>query len=280
MKKKKILFWLLAIVSILVGLFISFVSWLSEGLGFYGGIISHIFCYIGMFAPVVSIVCVVLGGRKLRKGDTKKAILLALVGLIYAGAVMGELLIEEATATIRTEKNIAAYNEQMYGKGWDSAPAIDGIPEGYQEVLNKFYASARDGLTESLVDLGAVAMADYYGDAGLDNIGFAMMDVNDDDVDELLIGTVAPVEGGTAIFCIYSNPENAMVSVISAEDEVHYLHAGEANGAYLAEIAGCGAAWSLGFVEGESVMAVTYQEITMDPAGRMTLEMIPFSRYK
>ena len=35
-------------------------------------------------------------------------------------------------------------------------------------------------------------MADYYGDVGLDNIGFDMMDVNGDNVDELLNGTVAP----------------------------------------------------------------------------------------
>ena len=278
--KKKILFWLLAVVSILAGLFVSVFSWASEGLGFYYGIISHIFCYIGMLAAVVSIVCVVLGSRKLRKGETKKAILLALAGLIYAGAVIGELFIEEAVDTVRMEKDIAARNEQMYGAGWDSAPAIDGIPGRYQEVLGKFYAVVRDEWSgDQLMDLGGTIMPAYYGDSSLDNIGFILKDLNGDGSDELLIAATAPTEaGGTAFFCMYSDPENPYLNLDGIEDETFYLH--EVDGVYMAEIEGRGAAWQFDDEDGDKLVEITYLELALDPANRLTLDLIPFSRYR
>ena len=48
----------------------------------------------------------------------------------------------------------------------------------------------------------------------------------------------------------------------------------------MSEIHGRDAAWLLGTVEGESIVDITYQEGAMDPSGRLTLEMIPFSQYK
>lgn len=45
-----------------------------------------------------------------------------------------------------------------------------------------------------------MSMPEHYGDVSLDNIGFALKDINSDGNEELMIGTVAPVkEGGTAI---------------------------------------------------------------------------------
>lgn len=115
--------------------------------------------------------------------------------------------------------------------------------------MNEFYASIKGGLTDNLMNFGAVSMTDYYGDAPLDNIGFRVMDVNGDRVDEVVIGTTAPAaEGGTVIFCVYGTPKNPNFSV--------------------------------GSVEGESFVDINYREGAMDPAGRLTLEMIPFSRYK
>lgn len=38
------------------------------------------------------------------------------------------------------------------------------------------------------MDLGAVSMAGYYGDESLDDVGFGLVDLNGDHIDELLTG--------------------------------------------------------------------------------------------
>lgn len=278
----KILFWILAIISIPVGLFVSIVCMLSRGLGLSSTIFGDIVCIAGMFALVVSVVCMVLGIIKLRKGYVKKALVIALIGVVYSCIMVAGIYIDDAVDTMQMEKDIAERNAQLYGEGWDAAPAIEGIPELYQEVLNKFYAVVRDAFpADQLVDLGAMTMAERYGDTPLDNIGFSLMDVNGDGVNELLIGTVMPVEeGGTEIFCMYSDPENPHLNLQSLEGETYYLHSGTTDDVYIAEIGGENAVWLLGAEAGESIVNITYQEGTPDPANRLTLEMIPFSQYK
>ena len=277
----QILFWILAILSIPVSLFISIVCWAGQGLGLAGTGIGEIVFVLGIPAVVVSIVCMVLGIIKLRKGNAKKAVVLALAGVVYSCAILAGYFIDDAVHTVRFDKEIAERNEQIYGEDWDAAPAIEGIPELYQEVLNKFYVAVRDKWpADQLIDLPAVKMTDYYGDAPLDNIGFVLMDVNSDGIKELLIGTAAPVEeGGTAILCLYSDPENPFVNLHGMEGETYYLHPGGGN-TYVAEIGGEDAAWLLGAEEGTNLVDILYQEGAMDPAGRLTLEMIPFSQYK
>ena len=163
-----------------------------------------------------------------------------------------------------------------------SSPAIGGIPELYQEVLNKYYAVVRDRWSgDELTDLGAVAMADYYGDASLDNIGFVLMDLNGDNVDELLIGAVVHSDQQvTEIFCIYADPENPHYYLNSVEGDVYYLHFDETDGTYAAEIVESGSAWVIKPAESENSFDFALTEEAMDPAGRMTLALIPFSQYK
>ena len=69
----KILFWILAVVSILIGLFVSVVCYMSHGLGLTGTGFGEVVCLVGMVAAVVCIACTVLGIIKLRKGNAKKA---------------------------------------------------------------------------------------------------------------------------------------------------------------------------------------------------------------
>ena len=275
----KILFWILAIVSIAAGAFISLVSSMADGLGLAGTAIGDVVYAAGTVSAVVSIVCVVLGIIVLRKGNVKKAVAFALVGVAYPLIVLAGMYVDEAVHTSLMEKDIADRKDEMYGENWDAAPVISDIPELYVEVLNEVYAIAKDELDGDLMGFGVVSMPNYYNGAPLDNIGFTLMDVNGDSVNELLIGTAAPVEaGGTGIFCIYSDPENPFYSVCSIEGETYFLH--EADGAYLAEIDGRDAAWELLAVEGERIVDINYVEGAMDPAGRLTLDMIPFAQYK
>lgn len=278
----KILFWVLAIVSIPIGWFMTAVSVMSHGLGLSGTGIGEVVCVAGMFSIGVSIICMVLGIIKLRKGKVKKAVVFALVGVLYSGIILGGMYIDDAVHTIRMERDIAAWDNQMYGEGWDAAPAIEGIPELYQEILNKAYVVVRDKWpSDRMMDLPLTAMVEHYGEEPLENIGFLLMDVNGNGNQELLIGSTASAEeGGTVIFTMYSDPENPFISLRSLEGEIYYLHAGEADGTYVAEIGGADAAWLLGAEEGEGIVDICYQEGAMDPAGRLTLELIPFSKYK
>lgn len=278
----KLLFWILAVLSIPVGLFMSFFSVLCDGLGLTFTVIGDIMLITGKFSLVVCIVCAVLGIIRLRKGDLKKAIVCTLVALGYCAAIVVGMLIDDAVHTVQMDKRIAQWNEQKYGENWDAAPAIEGIPELYQEVLNKYYAVVRDRWPgDQLMDLGAVAMAEYYGDASLENIGFALVDLNGDNVDELVIGAVAQSDQqGNAIFCIYSDPENPHYSINSVEGNVYYLHSGETEGTYELEIVGRDMAWVIEPAQSENTFDFNPREGAMDPAGRMTLALTPFCQYK
>ena len=275
----KILFWILALLSFPAGCFVSFTSYLSHGLDLYGTGFGEVVCILGMLALPVCIFGAVLGIRSLRKGNAKKAVVFALMGLVFSGIIIAGIYIDDAIHTVQFEKELAARNEQLYGENWDAPPAIDGIPKLYQKVLNKYYAVIRDTWpADRLMDLGAVSMPDYYGDAPLDNIGFVLMDLNGDDVDELIIGCAEST--GTLIFCIYENTENPSYVINSVEGKTYYLHPGKTAGTYAAEIVGHNAAWEITPATARNTFAFTLSEGAMDPADRMTLELIPFSQYK
>ena len=278
----KFLFWLLAILSIPVGCILSFLCYLVDGLDLSGTNFGEVVMIAGMLAFVVCIVCVVLGIVRLRKGNVKKAVACILVALGYCAAIIVGFFIDEVVHSMQLKESIANRNKQLYGENWDAAPAIEGIPELYQEVLNKYYAVVRDRWpADQLMDLGAVAMADYYGDSSLDNIGFTFVDLNGDSIDEMVIGTVAHADQqANEIFCIYTDPQNPHYSINSVEGQLYYLRSGKADGTYEVEIAGEDVAWVIETAQSENVFDFYHREGAMDPAERMTLAMTPFSQYK
>lgn len=279
--KMKILFLVLAILSILVGYFISFTCYMDYGLGLAGTGFGEVVLIAGIFLLVVCIADMIMSIVALRRGKVKKAIAFALVGVLYSAVILGGYLIDDAVHTKQLEKSIAQREEQMYGEGWDSPSAIEGIPELYQEVLNEYDAVVRDRWSaDQLMDLGAVSMADYYGDMSLDNIGFGLMDLNGDNVDELLIGAVTSEGEGTVVFCVYSDPENPFYSINAVEGETYYLHSGQTDGTYMAEIVGRDAAWEIIPATAENTFDFNYREGLLEPADRLTLELTPFSQYK
>ena len=279
---KKILFWILAIAMLPVGWFLSFTCYMAHGLHLSSTIIGEVACIAGILSLGVCIVGAVLGIIKLCKGNAKKALGCALIGVIYCGIIFAGIALDEAVSGMLLERDIANRNEQMYGEGWDAPSAIEGIPELYQQVLNEYYAIVRDRWpADRLMDIGAVSMAGYYGDEPMDNIGFVLMDLNGDACDELVIGATGTGAGeGTAIFCIYTDTENPFYAINSVEGQTYYLHSGETEGTYLAEIAGADAAWVIEPVERANAFDMNYLEGAMDSAGRMALELIPLSQYK
>lgn len=278
----KVLFWIISVVSIIVGLMLSFICLVVRGFGLAGTAFGEIVHIVGMLSCAVSIIGMVLGIIKLRKGKKKAAIMFALLGLIFSGIIFGGIEIDEMIYAKRLDAQFENRDEQMYGENWNAAPNVEGIPEHYQVLLNKFYVMVRDRWpAEKLMDVGAMAMADHYGEASTDNIGFALVDLNNDHVDELVIGTAVPTEeGATLIFCICTDPENPIYAINSVEGDAYYLHPGDTDGSYKAEIVGENAAWVIAQAEKENTFDFTYREGTMDPAGRVVLDMTPFSRYK
>lgn len=109
----KIIFWLLAVLSIFAGLFMSVISYMSYGLGFSYTIIGDIVLIAGMFSLVVCIVCVVLGILRLRKGNVKKAIVCILVALCYCVVILAGIAIDDALYSLLLDKRAVYDNEQI-----------------------------------------------------------------------------------------------------------------------------------------------------------------------
>ena len=278
---KKVLFGVFVLLSLAASVFTTFMCWLAEGLGVIGTGLGKVVVLLGMAAVVVAIVGMILGIRSLRRNKGKQALLFALMGAIFSGVIIGGFFLDEALMGRKLEQDTEDWMNELYGEGWNSPSAIEGIPEQYEELLNQFYVTVRDSWSaEDLMNLGAVCMPEYYGDAPLENIGFTFMDLNGDGIDEMVIGTADPVEGATVVFCVYENPENPFYAINSVEGNAYYMHVGETEGTYAAEIMGQDLAWVIKPVEEAGMFDFDVQEGAMDPAGRLTLEMTPFAQYK
>ena len=276
----KVLFWVCSGLSIVVGLMIGLLSWVAVGLGLIYTPAGEVVCEVGKFAGVAGIIGALVGFFVLCKGREKLALLFALLGLFYSGGILAGMVMDDLWASTTRDREFDRYMEEIYGEGWDSPPAIDGISELYQILLNQFYVAVREEWpAEKLMELGACSMSGYYGDAPLDNIGFVFMDLNGDAIQELVIGTASPAEE-TVIFCIYANDKCPNYAIDSVEGQTYCLHDGEGEGTYEVEIIGCDYAWVIGPVIPGGLFDATERAGAMDPAGRLTLGMIPFSWYK
>ena len=172
---------------------------------------------------------------------------------------------------------MAVLNEAL---AYQILSVVEEIPEGRVATYGQIARLIGRERNSRLVGK-VLSMAEYYGDAPLDNIGFVLMDLNGDKVDELVIGAVAQAEQqGNEIFCIYSDPQNPSYVINGVEGKLYYLHSGEADGTYEAEIVGHHSAWIIETAERENTFDFNLKEGAMDPDGRMTLDLIPFSRYK
>lgn len=285
MKPKKssilygILFALVALFVLWNSLLFSFACYMAYGLDLGGSLFGTALCLAGIATVAVGLVGVILGIIRLRKGRKALAFLLAVLGAIYGGLIYGGIAIDEAFSATRMEQNLANWMDETYGEGWNTPPAIEGIPEGFQEILNQFYVVVRDCWpAERLMDLGAVSMPGHYGDASLENIGFVLMDLNGDSVDELVIGGAA--EDATAVFCVYTDPTMPFYSICSTGGETYYLHPGQTEGAYEAELEGMNSAFVIVPAQTENTFDFDYREGAMDPANRLALDLIPFAQYK
>ena len=139
----KVLIWFLWVLSIFVGLFVSFVSYMAHGLGLAGTACGEVVCIMGMLALAICIAGIVLGIIGMRKGKVKKALACALISLGYCAAIIAGTLIDDAVHTMQLEKRIAERNEQLYGESAESLSTIQSSPDLHQEATEEFFVDGR-----------------------------------------------------------------------------------------------------------------------------------------
>lgn len=135
----KVCIWLLWILSIFVGLFVSFVSYLSRGLGLAGTAFGEVVCIMGTLTLAICIAGMVLGIISMRKGKVKKALACALISLGYCAAIIAGTLIDDAVHTMQLEKRIAERNEQLYVESTEGLSSIQRSPDLHQEATEEFF---------------------------------------------------------------------------------------------------------------------------------------------
>lgn len=287
----KILFWLLAIILVPVNVYLTFFFLLSGAVGGYSGTLGVILDILGIMGHatiIISIVGLIVAIIFYKKGQLKKAFLCVIAGTIYGLALVGSMLLLDV---IHNEKYNADYENKLveiFGENWDAPSNYSEIPDGYERVLNMMYVAVKEQWTQEEFGKtgelwGVETMIPYYGDNSLENIGFIVKDLNNDGIDELVIGTT---NEETLVFIIYYDPGNTSELFSGAEGRTYYVHNGE-NGLYQFEIDGVNdegnpmnASWSLVQGTADNLMDFNYVEGALDPMNRLTLEMIPFADYK
>ncbi|MBR5795978.1 MAG: hypothetical protein IKY26_07515 [Erysipelotrichaceae bacterium] len=289
----KILFWLLAIGLIPVNLFLTFFFVLSGAVGGYSGTFGTIYDVLGVMGHatiVIGIIGIILGIIAYKKENFKKAIVLAIMGTIYGLVLVGSMLVLDSVHTGVSNTEYDNELVEIFGENWDSSSNYSELCDSHERLLNMVYVAVKeewspDELNQSgeLWGIGTIVTA--YGDNSLENLGFAAMDLNNDNVDELVIGTTNANEA-TKVFVIYYEPENLSPLLSGVEENTYYLH-DAGNGLYNVEVVGVkdeGAPlniyWELVQSSTEGSVDFNCIEETLDPANRLTLPLISFADYK
>lgn len=160
---------------------------------------------------------------------------------------------------------------------------INQTPEAYFVLLSKY----ADALSEkagggTLMNQSlSYVMADCYGNAPLERIGYAVLDINQDGVLELLVGTMPVIDDGfygKLIFDLYTlDRTGACIKVFSSSERNRYYYAGSGS---FANVGSGGAAFNyvttLKLEDGELV-DMTF---TTDPADYEQMELLPFGEWE
>ena len=165
----------------------------------------------------------------------------------------------------------------------EAVPAPEETPtveQAYAVVIGEYYTALeqrRNGA--ELMEAGLNYMAaDCYGDAPLENLGYAIADIDGDGVQELLIGTIKADEFyEKMVFSLYTLDENGVNKLVfDGTERNRYYYAGENRFANLGSSAfNDSFETTVKLQEGEMI-DMTY---TTAPADYVQLELTPFSQW-
>ena len=150
----------------------------------------------------------------------------------------------------------------------------------YQEILTT-YANALnekwDGssLMKSNID---TLLLDCYGDASLENVGYAVIDLDDDGTEELMIGTTERLSDefyGKLILALYTrNGEGTMSTVFQSMARDRYYYTGENK---FANLGSSGADDSVNITVKYAGGTLTDTGLVTDPADYVQIELTDYS---
>ena len=295
MKEKfRKIFPILTILLIPVYFYLGIILYLCQIVNYYDGIGAAIYdvaCVIGGLTAPIGILGVILGFIFRKKGKRKAGIILPLIGLMIGGTILTGFLVLEGIEWAKRRSSSEQWYEETYGEDWDAPSKVDGIPKQYEKILNQLYVSIRDEWDEEqLYDpmIFSKLQTLYYEGNALENLGFAVLDLNGDGRKELVVAPVNDVEGYENIFLqVYTEKMNPHQLYNSDENSLHYFHQDE-DGTYFVE---CDREWEDGTSE-TLVYKITVGlreyygrydievDREVDAKDRVKLELIPFSEYK
>ena len=165
----------------------------------------------------------------------------------------------------------------------EAVPAPEETPtveQAYAVVIGEYYTALEQRRNGSeLMEAGLNYMAaDCYGDAPLENLGYAIADIDGDGVQELLIGTIKADEFyEKMVFSLYTLDESGVNKLVfDGTERNRYYYAGENRFANLGSSAfNDSFETTVKLQEGEMI-DMTY---TTAPADYVQLELTPFSQW-
>lgn len=164
----------------------------------------------------------------------------------------------------------------------ESTEPEPGIPQAYAMLLDKYGAALSERAAGDVMmrqELNYMVV-DCYADAPLERIGYSVLDIDQDGVLELVIGTMPVVDDGfygKIIFDLYTlGQTGSCIKVFSSTERDRYYYAG---GIKFANVGSGGAAYdfvtTLKLEDGEMI-DMTY---TTDPADYVQMELTPSSQW-
>ncbi len=180
-------------------------------------------------------------------------------------------------------KETAPAPEETQPEPEQPIPAPEETPtveQAYAVVIGEYYTALeqRWNGAELMEDGLNYMAADCYGDAPLENLGYAIADIDGDGVPELLIGTIKADEFyDKMIFSLYTLDENGVNKLVfDGTERNRYYYAGENRFANLGSSAFNDSFETTVKLEEGEMIDMTY---TTAPESYVQLELTPFSQW-
>ena len=214
----------------------------------------------------------------------KKIALLALsIIMVFSLAACGTSSPAAPESPTPAVEETAPAPEETIPEPEEAVPAPEETPtveQAYAVVIGEYYTALeqRWNGAELMEDGLNYMAADCYGDAPLENLGYAIADIDGDGVQELLIGTIKADEFyEKMVFSLYTLDENGINKLVfDGTERNRYYYAGENRFANLGSSAfNDSFETTVKLQEGEMI-DMTY---TTAPADYVQPELTPFSQW-
>ena len=214
----------------------------------------------------------------------KFAVLFLSVIMVFSLAACGAVTpaASESPAPAPTEST-APVTEESTPAPEEPVPAPEETPtveQAYAVVIGEYYTALeqRWNGAELMEDGLNYMAADCYGEEPLENLGYAIADIDGDGVPELLIGTIKADEFyDKMIFSLYTLDENGVNKLVfDGTERNRYYYAGENRFANLGSSAFNESFETTVKLEEGEMIDMTY---TTAPADYVQPELTPFSQW-